>query len=100
MPVIDAPLISIVFAPMSGNTQYVVDSVVRSLAQLSPRWRIAAARAETTEPEDLRNSDLLVLASGTWNTGGSEGQLNPLYIDVAPEQGQPCGSGRSAVCVH
>ena len=34
-------------------------------------------RVELAKPEDLLKGDLLILASGTWNTGGAEGQLNP-----------------------
>ena len=73
----DLPLIRIVFASTSGHTQYVVDSLVGSLERHSQQWRIAATRAEETSSEDLRSGDILLLASGTWNTGGSEGQLNP-----------------------
>jgi flavodoxin I len=73
----DLPLLTIVFASTSGHTQYVVDALIQSLAPLSEGWRIASTRAEKAQPGDLRNADLLVLASGTWNTGGSEGQLNP-----------------------
>jgi flavodoxin I len=96
-PVPDPPLIRIVFASTSGHTQYVVDSLVRSLEQLSQRWRIAATRAEKTQPEDLRSGVLLVLASGTWNTGGSEGQLNPYMSMLLQDKasnldlgGKPC----------
>ena len=34
-------------------------------------------RCESATPEDLTSADVLILASGTWNTGGIEGQLNP-----------------------
>lgn len=34
-------------------------------------------RAELAQPEDFLKGDVLLLASGTWNTGGEEGQLNP-----------------------
>ena len=32
---------------------------------------------DLAKPEDLLRGDALLLASGTWNTGGPEGQLNP-----------------------
>ncbi len=34
-------------------------------------------RAEQAQPEDLLKGDVLLLASGSWNTEGVEGQLNP-----------------------
>lgn len=37
-------------------------------------------RAEQAQPEDLLKGDILLLASGSWNTGGAEGQMNP-YMD-------------------
>src|SRR5690349_8462143 len=73
----DLPLLTIVFASTSGHTQYMVDVLVQALTPLSTGWRIVSTRAEKAQSGDLRNADLLVLASGTWNTGGSEGQLNP-----------------------
>lgn len=65
----------ILFASTSGHTEYVVEV-------LSAYWRsqgidVKAQRIETAAPEDLIKGDILVLASGTWNTGGIEGQMNP-----------------------
>ena len=87
----------IVFASTSGHTEYVVDALVDSLKSIAPGWEIEAAVAEKTQPQELLSGDVLVLASGTWNTGGIEGQLNPhmsvlLYdkaktLDLA---GKPC----------
>jgi flavodoxin len=37
--------------------------------------------AETAQPDDLKKGDHLLLACGTWNTGGVEGQLNP-HMDL------------------
>jgi flavodoxin len=43
--------------------------------------------AEKTQPQDLLRGDILLLAAATWNTGGTEGQLNPhmwvLLLDKA-----------------
>lgn len=38
-------------------------------------------RAETAKVEDLARGDVLLLASGTWNTGGVEGQLHPYMYE-------------------
>jgi flavodoxin I len=91
------PQLTIVFASTSGHTQYVVNALIQSLTPLSTRWRIASTRAEKAQAGDLRNADLLVLASGTWNTGGSEGQLNPYMSMLLQDEasnldlaGQPC----------
>lgn len=67
----------IVFATTSGHTEYVLGSLVQDLKQLQPDWQVVATIAEKTQPDSLLTGSLLVLASGTWNTGGTEGQLNP-----------------------
>jgi flavodoxin I len=94
----DLPLLTIVFASTSGHTQYVVDVLIQSLAPLSRVWHVASTRAEEAQADDLRNADLLVLASGTWTTGGSEGQLNPYMSMLLQDEasnldlaGRPCG---------
>jgi flavodoxin len=43
---------------------------------------VEMTRAEQAEPEDFARGDVLILASGTWNTGGIEGQLNPHMHDL------------------
>jgi flavodoxin I len=43
----------------------------------SPKLMIDVKRVELATAEDLLNGDALILACGTWNTGGIEGQLNP-----------------------
>ena len=42
---------------------------------------LTAQRAEEAQPADLERGDVLILACGTWNTGGSEGQLN-IHMDA------------------
>lgn len=49
---------------------------------LEQQWKAAGAEvtrqhAEAALPEDLLKGDVLILGSGTWNTGSIEGQLNP-----------------------
>ena len=90
-------VLHIVFASASGHTEYVVDALIDSLKNTIPGWEIEATMAEKALPQDLLSGDVLLLASATWNTGGTEGQLNPhmsvlLYdkaktLDLA---GKPC----------
>jgi flavodoxin len=90
-------LLHVVFASTSGHTAYVVDALVGFLKSTTPGWEIEETMAEKTQPQDLLSGDVLLLASATWNTGGTEGQLNPhmsvlLYdkaktLDLA---GKPC----------
>jgi flavodoxin I len=70
-------VLHIVFASTSGHTEYVVDSLTESLKSIVPGWEIEATIAEKAQPRDLLSGDVLLLASGTWNTGSIEGQLNP-----------------------
>lgn len=66
----------IIYASTSGHTEYITEVLVKHLmnAQCIGVRRI---RAEVASVEDLTKPDFLILASGTWNTGGVEGQLNP-----------------------
>lgn len=68
--------IHIIYASTSGHTEYVVDQVIAALSGI----KIEKQRAEQASAEDLLKGDVLVLASGSWNTGGAEGQMNP-YLD-------------------
>ena len=95
--VIQRRVIHIVFASTSGHTAYVVDALIGSLKSMQPSWEIQETVAEKTQPQDLLSGDVLVLASATWNTGGTEGQLNPhmwaLLQDKAKTldlAGKPC----------
>jgi len=65
----------IVFATTSGHTEFVIDTLTRSVELAD--WRIEKTLAERASPEDMQRGDVLLLASSTWNTGGVEGQLNP-----------------------
>jgi flavodoxin I len=64
----------VVFASTSGHTEYVVDALVDSLKSIIPGWEIEETMAEKAQPQDLLSGDVLLLASATWNTGGTEGQ--------------------------
>jgi flavodoxin I len=87
----------IVFASTSGHTEYVVEALIDSLKSTIPGWGIEETMAEKAQPQDLLSGDVLLLASATWNTGGTEGQLNPhmwvLLNDKAKTldlAGKPC----------
>ena len=64
-----------IYASTSGHTEYVVDQCCDMVRQA--HHDVKTRRAEQAQPEDLLKGDALILASGTWNTGGAEGQLNP-----------------------
>ena len=65
----------IIFATTSGHTEFVVDTLTRSV-ELSDR-EIETTLAERASQQDMLGGAFLLLASSTWNTGGVEGQLNP-----------------------
>lgn len=69
--------IHIIYASTSGNTEYVADVLSRYTTASGRNIAIECQRAETAHPADLLRGDVLILGSGTWNTGGREGQLNP-----------------------
>lgn len=71
------PTLQIVYASTSGHTEYVVGLVTEALKNEAPGVTVSLTRAELAVPETFLAGDFLLLASGTWNTGGSEGQLNP-----------------------
>lgn len=74
------PSIHIIYASTSGHTEYVVDQAIQSL--VAAGVAVEKQRAELAQPEDLLKGDILLLASGSWNTGGAEGQLNPYMHDL------------------
>lgn len=71
------PALHIIYASVSGSTEYVVDELITTLKKLKPDLQIEKQRAEQAEADDMKKGDVLILASGTWNTGGREGQLSP-----------------------
>ncbi|TSC80365.1 MAG: hypothetical protein G01um101425_19 [Candidatus Peregrinibacteria bacterium Gr01-1014_25] len=73
------PRLQIIYASTSGHTEYVVERLRDFLK--TQKVECALLKAERAKPEDLLQGDVLVLASGTWNTGGIEGQLNPHMHD-------------------
>lgn len=67
----------VLYASTSGHTEYVVKEIAAKLKEISPSVNVTFTRAELATPEDLSKGDVLLLGSGTWNTGSIEGQLNP-----------------------
>jgi flavodoxin len=81
--------LSIVYASTTGHTEYVVQELGRLLPQASKRLRVTVRRAEgVTADTLLASADALLLACGTWNTGGIEGQLNPHMHALLRERAQ------------
>ena len=71
----------IIYASTSGHTEHVVHTLVSFFKEKAPQVAVEVQRAEQAKPEDLKRGDVLLLASGTWNTGGVEGQANPHMED-------------------
>jgi len=72
----------VVYASTSGHTEYVIDVLATELLALLPGLALTRVRADAATPEDLSKGDVLLLASGSWNTGGIEGQLNPFMHEL------------------
>ncbi|MSR86782.1 hypothetical protein EXS70_01260 [Candidatus Peribacteria bacterium] len=67
--------VHIIYASTSGHTEYVVDTLIPLLQKAGVI--VTKGLVDLAKPEDLMKADFLILGSGTWNTGGIEGQLNP-----------------------
>ena len=76
------PSLQIIYATGSGHTQYVIETLVSHLEEKSAGLDITTVRAEQAQPEDVHKGDVLILACGTWNTGGVEGQLQPFMNEL------------------
>lgn len=74
--------ISVIYSTATGHTEFVIDVLIKELAKELPTSRIIKQRAEVTQPSDLKKSDVLILACGSWNTGNVEGQLSPYMHDL------------------
>ncbi len=74
---LSVPSLHIMYASTSGHTEYVVTELARFLQEQDSSLSVKVMQVEKATAEDLTSGDFLLLASGTWNTGGPEGQLNP-----------------------
>ena len=66
----------IIYASTSGHTEFVVQTL-KNVFEQGSELEVTLIRAEKAQREEFYECDALILASGTWNTGGIEGQLNP-----------------------
>ncbi len=73
-------VLQIIYASTSGHTEYVVEVLSKLLTE--QKHKVNLVKAEAATPEDLLSGDILLLASGSWNTGGIEGQMNPHMHDL------------------
>ena len=76
------PTVQIIYASGSGHTEYVVNALREYLKEKAPKVSVSMTRAEQAQPEDFSKGDFLILGSGTWNTGGIEGQLQPHMYEL------------------
>jgi len=88
--------LSIIFSTSTGHTEYVIDTLIASLHAKAPKLKVEKLRAELAQPQDLLKGDVLLLASGTWNTGGTEGQLNPHMYALLKEQAKDADLGKKS----
>jgi flavodoxin I len=91
------PSLQIIYASTSGHTEYAVGCVVDALREKAPEMAVEVRRVELVQAEDLARGDVLVLASSTWNTGGSEGQLNPHMHELLRVRAKDVDLGKKPV---
>lgn len=72
--------VHVVYASTSGHTEHVVGVLGNQL--MAAGYAVTLKKAELETPEKLESADVLILASGTWNFGGVEGQLNEKMYDL------------------
>jgi len=88
----------IIYASGSGHTEYVVDLLSDALK--GKGIEVEKQRAELTKIDDFDRGDVLLLACGSWNTGGPEGQLQPFMYDLLLGRAQNVNlNGRKCVVI-
>ncbi|MBM3230891.1 flavodoxin domain-containing protein [Candidatus Peregrinibacteria bacterium] len=75
------PTVQIIYATGSGHTEYVVNVLAAHLRENAAHVSVTLTRAEQATPDDMTKSDVVILASGSWNTGGVEGQMHPFMVE-------------------
>ncbi|MDD5102897.1 MAG: flavodoxin domain-containing protein [Candidatus Peribacteraceae bacterium] len=83
-------VLHVLYSTSTGHTEYVVDTLIAALGAAAPRLTIEKQCAEAAQATDLLRGDALLLASGTWNTGGTEGQLHPRMSALLKDRAQDC----------
>jgi flavodoxin I len=92
--------LDIVFASTSGHTEFVIEALIGSLHSTAASWQIEATRAEKAVPQDLLRGAILLLASGTWNAWGIEGQLNPYMHEMLHNKAKNLNlGGKACACI-
>ncbi len=66
--------VNIIYTTSTGNTEHVIGVLRQYLEKRG--IEVTTGLAEESFADDLLKGDILILASGTWNTEGSEGQLH------------------------
>lgn len=90
--------VTLIYASTSGHTEYVATKVTEVLSGAKIETNLL--RAERAKPEDLTSTDVLVLASSTWNTGNVEGQLNPHMWALLLERAKEVDlGGKTVACI-
>lgn len=92
------PSLHIIYASTSGHTEYVI-GVVTALLHEKGITDIEVQKAEQVVVEDFARGDVLLLASGTWNTGGIEGQLNPHMHELLLKRSKEADLGGRSVAI-
>jgi len=80
----------VLYATSTGHTEYVVDALIAALRASAPTLTVEKQRAESAQATDFLRGDALLLASGTWNTGGTEGQLHPHMYALLKDRAKDC----------
>ena len=90
----------IIYASGSGHTAYVVEVLAAFLAKKAKKLDVHVVRAEEADEKDLTKSDVVILASGTWNTGGVEGQMHPFMYEFLKKRAKGADlQGQSATVI-
>lgn len=67
----------ILYASSSGHTELVIETLAAYVRKKKRGLDVQVTRIEQAKPADLTKGGVTLLACGTWNTGGVEGQLQP-----------------------
>lgn len=65
------------YSSTSGHTEYVCQVCANHISKKKRSFDCELKLIETVTKKDVDAADIVLLASGTWNTEGIEGQLNP-----------------------
>ena len=69
--------VAFIYASGSGHTEWVVDHIASFLRSQLPGVSCTVVRAEQATAGSFNTADVIILGSGSWNTGGVEGQMHP-----------------------